>query len=256
MNSLKKFILILLLTPILSGCIFTNIQNYTDTTESFVNSILEEDYNKGRNYVVGQGNGITNDQLSDFRRHITNIYGTDLSYSFLRSEKTISTNQSQNSHPGTTQVFIQFSNGKLFNRFSVLFDDASKKIININISDKQRLTPSVIPFILFILLAICVPVFNIYVIIQICRSDLKKKWLKCLAVLVFNLPTLVYGAYDGISFNLLDIQILLGVSFQYAGYLSAISFGIPLGGIYWYNKLNKRYSVSDKQEQETKAQPE
>lgn len=96
-------------------------------------------------------------------------------------------------------------------------------------------------FWLFGLLAICIPVFNIYVIRQIKRSNLKKKWLKYIAVIFLNTPAITYAAVNGLSFKLINFQILLGVSFGYMGYLNSYwTFGIPLGGLYWFWKLRQQ----------------
>jgi hypothetical protein len=97
---------------------------------------------------------------------------------------------------------------------------------------------------LFGLLAICIPIFNIYVISQIKRSALKKKWLKYIAVIFLNTPAITYAAVNGLSFKLINLQILLGVSFGYMGYLNSYwTFGIPLGGLYWFWKLRQAKQV-------------
>lgn len=101
-----------------------------------------------------------------------------------------------------------------------------------------------LPFWLFGLLAICVPVFNIYMINQVRKSNLKKKWLKYLAIIVLNIPSITYKALGGLVLELLSFQILLGISFGYMGYLySTWTFGIPLGGLYLLWQLKK---VKDK----------
>lgn len=96
-------------------------------------------------------------------------------------------------------------------------------------------------FWLFGLIAICIPIFNIYVIRQIKRSDLNNKWLKYIAVIFLNVPAITYAAVNGLSFKLLNFQILFGISFGYMGFLNSFwSFGIPLGGLYWFWKLKHR----------------
>lgn len=62
-----------------------------------------------------------------------------------------------------------------------------------------------------------------------------------MAVIMLNVPAIGYAAVEGLSFKLLNFQILFGVSFSTMGYLgSAWHFGIPLGGIYWLWKLKQR----------------
>lgn len=97
-------------------------------------------------------------------------------------------------------------------------------------------------FWLFGLLALCVPIFNIYMMVRVKRSQYKKKWLKYLAIIILNVPAVTYNAVNGLSLQLLSFQILFGISFQYIGYLnSAWTLGIPLGGLYllWQLKNGK-----------------
>jgi len=100
-------------------------------------------------------------------------------------------------------------------------------------------------FRLFGLFVICVPIFNIYVIRQIKRSNLKKKWLKYIAVIFLNVPAITYAIVNGLSLQLLKNQILLGVGFGYEGYINYyLAFGIPLGGLYWFWKLRQKNKVT------------
>ena len=123
----------------------------------------------------------------------------------------------------------------------VLFDDHSKKIINIKTLDVKEQKPNMLLFWLFGIFPLIVLCFNIYVIRLIKRSDLKKKWLKYLAVILLNTPAISYAAVGGLSFRLINFQILLGVSFTFMGYLGSVwTFGVPLGGMYWFWKLKQR----------------
>jgi hypothetical protein len=132
-----------------------------------------------------------------------------------------------------------------------LFDDKSKKILNINTLDVKEPIPSMAFFWIFGLVAICIPIFNIYVIRQIKRSNLKKKWLKYIAVIFLNVPAITYSAVTGIALKLLNFQILLGISFGYMGYLSSFwTFGIPLGGLYWLWKLKQHSKLTGETEPE------
>lgn len=70
---------------------------------------------------------------------------------------------------------------------------------------------------------------------------MKRKWLKYIAVIFLNVPTITYTAVGSLSFELLSFQILLGISFGYMGYLHSYwAFGIPLGGLYWLFKLRQK----------------
>ena len=179
--------------------------------------------------------------LEQFRTLIGSNFGDgNFEYSLMKSQKKRSTVPGESTPPNTTLAHIEFSNGKELGVFQVLFDDNSKKILNINSLELKAEKPNMLLFWLFGIFPLMVLLFNIYVIREIKRSNLNKKWLKYLAVIVLNVPAISYAAVDGLSYQLLNFQILLGVGFSLMGYLGSVwTFGIPLGGIYWLWKLKK-----------------
>lgn len=234
---------------LLTGCDFIkNTFTYKDKTKDFVETLLKEDYNKcvdlfAMEHEMAKNTNIDTMKmgLANFRQLIVSNWGTELEYSFMKSEKKFSTVEADNTPPNTTLVLVEFNNKKDFGVLQVLFDDKSQKILKIKTLDVKEPIPSMTYFWLFGLLAICIPIFNIYVIRQIKKSELKKKWLKYIAVILLNVPALTFAAVDGFSLNLLSFQILLGVSFGYMGFLNSYwTFGIPLGGLYWFWKLKQR----------------
>ena len=246
MNRIKQILMIVLIVSLLSSCdLISNTFKYKNTTKEFVETLINEDYDKCVDYMAMEHEMAKNTNidtmklgLSNFRDFIVNNFGTELDYSFMKSEKKFSTVEGESTPPNTTVVLVEFSNGEEFGVFKVLFDDTSRKILNINTLDIKQPIPSMTTFWLFGLLALCVPIFNIYVIRQIKKSGLQKKWLKYIAVIFLNVPAFTYAAVNGFSFSLLSFQILLGVSFSYMGYLSSVwTFGLPLGGLYWFWKL-------------------
>ena len=246
MNRIKQILIIILTVSLLSSCDFIrNTFKYKDTTEEFVETLLKEDYDKCVDYMAMEHEMAKHTNvdtlklgLVNFRKLIVNNFGTELDYTFMKSEKKFSTVEGESTPPNTTVVLVQFSNGKEFGVFKVLFDDTSGKILNINTLDVKQPIPSMTIFWLFGLLALCIPIFNIYVIRQIKKSRLQRKWLKYIAVIFLNVPAFTYAAVNGFSFSLLSFQILLGISFSYMGYLSSSwTFGLPLGGLYWFLKL-------------------
>ena len=249
MTKLKQTLLLILIASLFTSCDFiNNAFTYKDTTKGFVESLIKEDYEKSLTYMATEHKGFENTNLdtlklglANFQRIIINSFGKELNYKFITANKTFSTVEGGSTAPNTTKAQIQFSNEKEFGVFEIVFDDNSNKIINIKTLDIKEPIPNMTLFWLFGLLAICIPVFNIWVIRKIKKSDLKKKWLKYITVLFFNVPAITYSAVYGLSFSLLSFQILFGISFSYTGYLSsAWTFGIPLGGLYWIWKLNKK----------------
>lgn len=237
-----------MIVSFLSSCKFvSNTLIYKDTSKEFIETIMNQDYDKSLNYMAIEHETAKNINidtmklvLSNFRELVVNNFGTQLKYSFMKSEKTFSTIEGESTSPNTTEVLIELSNSDELGAFKLLFDDHSKKILSMYLLDVKQPKPKMTIFWLFGLLSLSVPILNIYVIRKIKKSDLKKKWLKYLAVIFLNVPAFSYAAVNGFSFSLLSFQILLGVSFSYMGYLGSIwTFGLPLGGIYWLFKLNK-----------------
>jgi hypothetical protein len=249
MNRAKQILLTILIVSLLLGCDnFKNTLSYKEKTKDLIETLSKEDYDKAVDHFALEHEMFKNTDIDafkksllDFRQHIKKNFGTDLNYSLMKAEKKISTRKEENTPPKTTIALIQFSNEKEFGVFRVLFDDTSGKIINLNILDVKHPIPSMTFFWLFGILAIFVPIFNIYVIRLIKRSNLKRKWLKYIGVILLNVPAITYASIQGLSFKLLSFQIMLGLSFEFAGFLNSYwTFGIPLGGLYWFWKLKLR----------------
>jgi hypothetical protein len=248
MNKPKQILLIILTITLMTSCDFIrNTFTFKDKTKELIETLINEDYDKAIELFALDHEMAKNVDkesmkkgLADFREVIVKNFGKDLKYSLINSEKKISTIEEDYTPPNTTQALIEFNNEKEFGVFKVLFDDKSGKIININTLDVKKPIPSMSFFWLFGLFAICIPIFNIYVIKQIKQSNLKKKWLKYIAIAALNVPAITYKAVYGLSFNLISFQILFGVSFGYMGFLNSYwTFGIPLGGLFWYWKLRQ-----------------
>ncbi len=248
MISTKQIFIIVLTVLVFSRCdIIRNSFEYKDTTKVFVETMLSEDYDKCVDYLAMEHESANETNidsmiagLRQFRAVIVENFGTDLKYRFMSAEKKYSTIEGESTPPNATLVLVEFLNDEEFGAFKVLFDDTSGKILNINTLDIKYPVPSMTMFWLFGLVALCVPVFNIYIIRQIKKSGLQRKWLKYIAVIFLNVPAITYAAVYGVSFSLLSFQVLLGISFSYMGYLSSVwTFGLPLGGLYWLWKLKK-----------------
>ncbi|GAA3585866.1 hypothetical protein [Snuella lapsa] len=249
MNNLTKTLLLALIVSLFTNCDFiNNAFTYKDTTEGFIEALIEEDFEKSLTFMAIENEAFKNTNidtlkigLGNFRNVIVTNFGKELNYKFVTAEKTFSTVEGESTAPNTTFAQIEFSNDTEFGVFEITFDDNSNKILHIKTLDLKEKIPNMIWFWLFGILAICVPIFNIWIIRKIKKSNLKKKWLKYIAVIFLNVPAITYSAIYGLSFNLLSFQILFGISFSYMGYLSsAWTFGIPLGGLYWLWKLNKK----------------
>jgi hypothetical protein len=150
----------------LTGCDFIgNALTYKDNTKDLIETLIKEDYTKAVEYFAMEHEMAKNTNieimkkgLADFRERIVKNFGTDFDFSFMKAEKTWSTNEGDNTPPNTVAL-IEFCNGKEFGVFKILFDDTSGKILNINMPDVKQPIPHLTQFWLFSLLAICVPIF-------------------------------------------------------------------------------------------------
>ena len=251
MNKLKQTFFLILTVSFFTSCDFiNNAFTYKDTTEGFIEALIDEDFTKSLTYMATENEAYKNTNIDTLELSLINIknvivqnFGKDLSYKFISATKTFSTVEDESTAPNTTVAQIEFSNNKEFGVFEVTFDDTSNKILYIKALNFKKKIPNMVFFWLFGILAICIPLFNIWVIRKIRKSNLTKKWLKYISVIFLNVPAITYSAVYGLSFSLLNFQILFGISFSYMGYLNSVwTFGIPLGGIYWLWKLHKTKS--------------
>lgn len=245
---IQSFLLIIIISLIASCQFLNNAKEFTKTTQEFTEALIAEDYDKCINlfaleHEIAQSLNVDTlrNGLPGFRQVIIDNFGEDLEYSLMAAEKTFSTIEGNSTPPKTTSVQVQFSNQVEFGVLKVLFDDTSKKILNINAENLKLKIPNMFPFWFFGFITIWIPIFNIYVINKIRKSKLKRKWLKYLGVLIFNVPTFTYSAINGLSFKLIYFQFMFGFSFGYMGYLNSMwAFGIPLGGMYWLWKIKTK----------------
>jgi len=253
MRKITLVILIIFPVMMLEGCEFLgNTFKYKDITQEFVTSLLNRDYDRcvsdfKNKSLRSPDADLLKQKLEDFRQRVVRDFGTtDLKYSLIKIEKKISVDGKNDTLPNSTVAYIECSNKKVVGAFEVLFDDSSMKILSIRTAGIKKPVPSMTLFWMFGLLSVCVPVFNIYVIIRIRRSSLTKKWLKYIAVIMLNVPSFMYLATEGVTFALLNFQFLFGASFFYGGYLTSYwAFGAPLGGIYYLLKLKRKGSLQE-----------
>jgi hypothetical protein len=108
--------------------------------------------------------------------------------------------------------------------------------------DMKLPVPDTSKFWLFTVLFLCVPLFNIYMLIRVKRSDMQYKWLRYLAILFINLFGIGYHITQGFFYFLFGAQMFLGFSFKPMGYIgTSIIFAIPVGGLYilWQLKTGR-----------------
>jgi hypothetical protein len=244
---MRKYLIALISVALLaftSSCSFlANSKKYSDSSQLFIENLLHKDYDKcidmlAFNPAKPPNRDSVKAGLDGFRSIIVRNFGDKLEYSFIKAEKTYSTEQGVGTPPNTTLVYVQYHNKTNFGIIQGLFDDKTGKILNIKTLDIKEKIPGMLLFWLFGILAVCIPAFNIYMIVKVKRSDMKRKWLKYLAIIILNLPAITFNAVQGLTIKYFSFQILLGISFNLSDYLDSFwTFGIPIGGLLVLLKL-------------------
>lgn len=240
----RSIIFILGFTLFLSSCTFVgNIKKYSKSSKELIYSIINEDYIKAYDLFAYEKYGdIPMDtfvlQMSAFRKKIVDNFGTDFDLSFVSAEKT--TFKTGESGPHPTKAQIQLKNSIHYGYITLLFDDEVKKVGIIHIENIKNEIPSMTFFWLFGLIPILIVGFNIYTIRRVAKSNVNRKWLKIIGIVILNVPAITYSVVNGFKFELLSFQIFLGMSLGLMGYIGTFwTFGIPIGSLIANFKINK-----------------
>lgn len=240
----RNIIYLLGLTILFSSCSFVgNVNKYSKTSKELINSIVNEDYTKAYDFFAyNESDKMPLDtfkvQIDNFRELIIDNFGTNFDLSFTLAEKTTFKTGEPGPHP--TKVQIQLKNDSTYGYFTVLFDDEVNKVSKISLMDTKNVIPSMTLFWLFGLLPLLVFGFNIYTIRRVSKSDLNKKWLKIIGIIILNVPALTYSVVNGFKIEPLNFQIFLGISFGMMGYVGTFwTFGLPIGSIIANIKISK-----------------
>ena len=127
MTNLKQTLLLILIIATFTSCDFiNNVSTYKDTTQGFVESVLEEDYEKSLTFMALDHQGFKNTNLDtlksglvNFQKLIVNNFGNELDYKFMTAHKTFSTREGESTAPNTTKAQVQFSNKQEFGVFEI-----------------------------------------------------------------------------------------------------------------------------------------
>lgn len=186
--------------------------------------------------------------LDALRYRLMNNFGKEISVKTLGSEQVVlllGSNKLLSQSP--RRSYVQIEDGYKFSVIQVVFNDANK-IVSFGMLREiypkpktQRMWMIGIPILLIVL------GFNIFVMYKVYKSDVRRKWLKFLMILLLNLPSIGYSAINGVFFKIIYIN-LLGVSFSYSSYWSTyLVISFPIGAIivYWKLKNNLYRTKAD-----------
>ncbi|MDF9801440.1 hypothetical protein OKW21_006749 [Catalinimonas alkaloidigena] len=236
MNRILPFLILLIFT---TGCSFLNSSSEGyDNAVSQVNAIANGDFDEAISYFDIDLSDTA--QVNQLKRGIPNIqtaitenFGTDFDLSFSKSDKkfSFSTADDEESVIEPLKVKIQIKNDTHFGIIEATINEQNNKIQYINLLNYKEEIPSYLLLYLAGLIALGVATLNIMAIRRIRKSKLKRKWLRIIGVLVFNVPTITLTALGHFSLDI-SFQILLGIGFSATGIEETlVTFGIPIGSI-------------------------
>ncbi|MEQ9100215.1 MAG: hypothetical protein RIF36_20050 [Imperialibacter sp.] len=201
-----------------------------------VNAIAKGDFNEAVSYFdvdlsdTAQVNQLKT-ALPNLQNAITENFGTEFDLSFSKSGKKFSFSTEHEAVVKPLKVKIQIENDTHFGIIEATISEQNDKIQYINLLNYKKEIPSYLLLYIAGLIAIGVVAVNIMAINRIRKSKLKRKWLRIIGVLVFNVPAITLTALGHLSIDF-SFQILFGVGFSATGIdETMVVFGIPIGSI-------------------------
>lgn len=117
------------------------------------------------------------------------------------------------------------------------YNPTTNKVTAFNLSDLYN-TPYSASFWIALILGLGVVAFNIFTIVKVKKSNLDRKWLMYLLIILLNTPY-ISSSPEKISAGISIIHIL-GFGFAFMGKYSFVKIGIPIGAFFAWYKMKKQ----------------
>lgn len=234
---MNRILFLLVLIVFTNGCSFLNSSSEGyDNAISQINAIVSGDFDEAISYFDIDLSDTT--QINQLKRGIPNIqraiienFGTDYDLSFSKSDKSYKYSSADGSSVEPLKIKIQIKNDTHFGIIEATINEQNNKIGYINLLNYKEEIPSYLLLYVAGLIAIGVAALNVLAIRRIRKSNLKKKWLRIIGVLMFNVPAITLTALGHLSIDI-SFQIMLGIGFSATGIdETLVTFGIPIGSI-------------------------
>jgi hypothetical protein len=233
MKAIRYILLVMITISMILSCDFlAETYEYKERSEIFLENIRTHDFDKNVEYLFLDTlkSGSSQEKLKEFSNQLLLDFDQNFKFSFIGSERI--------NNSDFTMLVYQIQNQTHFAGIEIFYDNKSKKISDFQYKEDIKPKPKMLGFWLFAIFSLLIPAFNIYVITLIYRSNEKNKWMKYLAVILLNVTTISYSLANGISFELVSAQFMLGIAYSFSGILgSSWSVAFPIGGLYWFWKL-------------------
>jgi len=254
-----NYFLVLVFTPIiLAGCgTKQSLDDAQNTSVQFVQDMINGEYEKPLSKINWDQEHLVKDSVINYfeilRYRVQSEFGKEVTYKSLGCQQNILLSKTNNEktemltgEPGVKYCLVQISDKYHFSIFRLSLGK-DNKILSIDMSNDIFPIPHPALFwVIGVVVMLCIFAFNVFVLIRIYKSDVTRKWLKCLMVVFLNFPVIGFKLMHGFYFTLFSLPIM-GVGFSINNYLdSHWSFGLPLGAIvvFWRIK-NNLYRTQD-----------
>ena len=174
--------------------------------------------------------------------NIVETFGEDLKLKFANTESIIDIDGDTTLRYSISRV--QFENDEFYGLITLKYNDNSKLLSTINLEDFKKFIPDQSEFWMLGIYPLIVLLVNIFVIIKVIKTKVRRKWLLIIVTMFLNIPSVNIHWNNEIYVDTV-MQFLLGVGFETNGYQNMTwSFGIPLGALLVYGYINKKRKTS------------
>lgn len=173
--------------------------------------------------------------LTKMAQQIKLNVGDDLDYTFLKGQKRVFFSSDQTNNYSYTEIMI--SGDEKCYTARIHYNPTTNKPISIRLSEPYENPYTTSFWWIAAILGIGVMAFNIFTIVKVKKSNLDRKWLMYLLIILLNTPY-ISSSPEKISAGISIIHIL-GFGYAFMGKYSFVKIGIPIGAfIAWY-KMKK-----------------
>ncbi len=249
-----KTIILFLLPVILYSCNNdTQERPKEELVLDFVKNIISGNYQKCNPFLV-EDQRVHDSAIFLFdglRYRVTSEFEHDLQFKHIGYAKTLLNlgidKEDQYQHQSLEWRYVQIEDKRMFSLFRVGLT-AKGKVVAISMLNELYRKPNMKYFwaigIVFLMIVLTI---NIYAAIRVYRSNVVKKYLKYITIVLFNIPVLGCNALTGPFFNLFSFQ-LFGIGFGNSNYFETFwTIGFPLGALFvlWKLRNNLFRTVDD-----------
>jgi hypothetical protein len=250
--SVKRLSVLFTCLAIFLSCVNSKAQNGTlEVSKAFVENVIKGNKDAALSLVaiesIVEKDSII-EMLNGMQYRVMSDFGRDVSIKPLGYNEVIflfGSEKVRRANKGKKSSYIQIEDRSRFSVFQITINE-DNKVVSFGMLNQIYTKPTSRLWLVGILTMLCILAFNVYVIIKVYRSNVVRRWLKYLMIILLNLPVFGYNALSGFFFKFLGLN-LLGVSAGWTNYFNTYwSIGVPIGSIIVLWRLkNNLYRTKD-----------